>query len=187
MIPKSQPELAKKPGPLTVTVDPQYISNVHSFNVYMKQAKENDEFVRKPCENPKVSSMNPIVFTLDWSKCPRAVERPEQLWHLHIEINVVYKGGRGQQQPKYTSIRLNKYSTGFYRKVFGGGKARLVKILTIDSNNKSKEAPKIVFLEDPTGTREFWRIFYAIFIQLFGIPTFADLGLKLQYLRKKLD
>ena len=112
---------AEKPDLLTVTVDPQYITNVRRFNVYLMQAKGDGKF--EDCESPAKLSTNPIEFTLDWSKCPRAVENPEQLQHLQIQIDVVYKGGRGQQQ---MLIKLEDYSHEFYSQVFGGGKAKLV-------------------------------------------------------------
>ena len=137
---------ADEPGLLTVTVDPEYISaqNVRRFNVYLMQAKGDGKF--EDCESPAKLSTNPIEFTLDWSKCPRAVENPEQLQHLQIQIDVVYKGGRGQQQ---MLIKLEDYSHEFYSQVFGGGKAKLVA-------GESKESPKIE-PEDPTG--RFWQIF----------------------------
>ena len=96
---------SEKPGPLTVTVDPEYISfsNVRHFDVLLVQAKGENEFDVEHCKTPTLLSTNPIEFTLDWSKCPRAVERPEQLRHMRIEIQVVYKRGGGQQEP--TDVR----------------------------------------------------------------------------------
>ena len=143
---------AEKPGILTVTVDPHYISNVRYFDVYLKQAEEDNEYAAfEDCENATTSSRNPIEFTLDWSKCPRAVVRPEQLRYMQIEIDVVYKGG-SRRQPDQMHIWLEYYSSGFYRRVFGGGKAKLVKFLKTDG---LKEYPKLVYFEDPTGTRKF--------------------------------
>ena len=135
---------AEKPGPLTVTVDPECIpfSTVRRFNVYLAQASKDNE--SEDCDNPTVSltKTNPIEFTLDWNKCKRPVERPEQLRHMRIEIDVLYKGGGGQQR---MFISLEDYSADI-RNFFVGGKARLV-------SGELKESPKLVYAKDPTGTR----------------------------------
>ena len=135
-----------KPGLLTVTVDPKYISieNVNSFNACLVQIKEDDEFEEEDCENPTVSMTNPIEFTLYWSRCPQAVERPEQLQHLQIEIQVAYKSGYQDE----VRIDLKNYPADFYRQVFGGGKASLVA-------GEQKESPKLVCAKHQTGTRKF--------------------------------
>ena len=148
---------ADEPGLLTVTVDPEYISaqNVRRFYVYLMQAKGDNEF--EDCEDTTVSLADPIEFTLDWSKCPQAVEGPEQLRQMRIEIQVVYKGGSSQQQPTDVRINLKDYSVDFYRQVFGGGEAQLV----------GGKPPKLVYAEDPTGTRWFWRIFF-LFLCIFS-------------------